>query len=237
MKYTQNERIIKVLLSFLSNMAFVPIVKIMYIHRRYFHFTIGIYLVICTFFYHLSDDLEISILFNVDKWHRLDQIGSLTSLCLLLIYFMNVKEEKTMMMLQYSSILSVIFFQIQEPYQLVNIFGPLVLWFIVFLISLYYFGLAKINPTIPVFRTLLFLTIGCVSFLLGINDKEDYLRIYHSIWHVFISLQGVYSWQIKEPFIVGLRELIFGNINQPVIPADGNKPRNLPTIDDFSNSI
>jgi len=41
------------------------------------------------------------------------------------------------------------------------------------------------------------LAIGIFFFKLGLDETNDYLRCYHGLWHLFIGLSAVFTWQIN----------------------------------------
>jgi predicted membrane channel-forming protein YqfA (hemolysin III family) len=43
-----------------------------------------------------------------------------------------------------------------------------------------------------------FLFIAVIFFIKALDDKLDYLRIYHGIWHLFIGISFYYLWQLRE---------------------------------------
>ena len=209
MNYSPEERIVKALFSFISNLAFIPIVRLMYLKNRHYHFIIGFFTICFTIFYHLCDDLDISLIFNVQRWHKLDNIASITSLSSLIIYLMNIQDNNINLMLNYVSFFIVLIFQIEDPFKNENIFAPLIIILIIYLISLVFLGFPKINKDICIYKTILYLVIGGGAFILSIDENKDYLRIIHSIWHLFICLQGFYTWQIKEDRFINMKELLF----------------------------
>ena len=34
-------------------------------------------------------------------------------------------------------------------------------------------------------------------FVRGLDDLNDYIRIYHTLWHLFIGIAFYYLWQIQ----------------------------------------
>ena len=32
-------------------------------------------------------------------------------------------------------------------------------------------------------------------FVKGLDERQDYLRLWHGLWHCFVGLSGFFSWQ------------------------------------------
>ena len=50
--------------------------------------------------------------------------------------------------------------------------------------------------------------ISLIFFYKGLDDLNDYLRIWHGLWHVFIGLTSFYLIQIQEKKFIGFKEMI-----------------------------
>ena len=50
----------------------------------------------------------------------------------------------------------------------------------------------------------------CISLFLfyqGLDDLNDYLRLWHAIWHVFIGITSFYFLQIQEEKYISFKEI------------------------------
>lgn len=43
-----------------------------------------------------------------------------------------------------------------------------------------------------------YILLGAVFFAFSQDENKDYLRIYHGMWHLFIGLSAMYTWQTNE---------------------------------------
>ena len=39
-------------------------------------------------------------------------------------------------------------------------------------------------------KGILFMSIGIIFFILGLDEHSDYLRAFHGLWHLFASLSS-----------------------------------------------
>ena len=44
--------------------------------------------------------------------------------------------------------------------------------------------------------------IAIAMFVKGLDDGNDYLRIYHSLWHVSIGVSSFYLYQLQENKVI-----------------------------------
>ena len=44
-------------------------------------------------------------------------------------------------------------------------------------------------------------------FIRGLDDLNDYIRIYHTLWHIFIGIAFYYLWQIQYKNYVSFSEI------------------------------
>ena len=53
-----------------------------------------------------------------------------------------------------------------------------------------------------------FFLVGAIAmFVKGLDDGNDYLRIYHSLWHVLIGVSTFYLWQLQDKKTISMRSL------------------------------
>ena len=58
-------------------------------------------------------------------------------------------------------------------------------------------------------RGLIILGIGLFFFYQGLDEIKDYLRFYHGIWHMFVGISSMYTWQIRYS---NIEEFNFSNV-------------------------
>ena len=53
------------------------------------------------------------------------------------------------------------------------------------------------------------MVISLIFFYKGLDDLNDYLRIWHSLWHVFIGLTSFHLLQIQDKTFISFKEIIY----------------------------
>ena len=69
------------------------------------------------------------------------------------------------------------------------------IWFFVRIIK---YGLPKYNKDALKYGSCFFI-IAIICFIKGTDDENDYLRIFHGLWHCFISISFFYIFQMRKP--------------------------------------
>lgn len=64
--------------------------------------------------------------------------------------------------------------------------------------------------------------IGIFFFILSQDNEKDYLRIYHGLWHLIISIAGMYFFQTheKENDHIYILELFSKPVRKEIIKFD-----------------
>ena len=136
------------------------------------------------------------------KWHELDNIGAICSLNSLILvltsYFPDLdKQDK----LNYFSIFIALIFQQKGPWDILNTLYPIFLFLFIALYDILKRGLPKFNRDALYFGGSV-LMIAIAMFVKGLDDGNDYLRIYHSLWHVSIGVSSFYLYQLQENKVI-----------------------------------
>ena len=194
-EYTSQERIIMAFITGISNFGSVPAMYYVYKKQRYYEAYIGLFTFITSFLYHVCESLESSFYLEQDRWHILDNIGSICCLNSLIINLMkDGKSHHEQLKLNLSSLFLVITMQTKDPWDLYNTVFPLIVFTVVLFYDFYKRGVPKYNKEA--------IKKGCSiaisMFIKGLNDGDDYLRIAHSLWHITIGWSTFYLWQLQE---------------------------------------
>ena len=81
----------------------------------------------------------------------------------------------------------------EHPWKIENTVVPIIVFFILLGLSLVLRGKGKYNYY-ALKRGWILLSIACVFFYFGLDDDNDYLRIFHGMWHTFGNLASFYLW-------------------------------------------
>ena len=196
-EYSYIERVLMAITTSLSNISTIPGLFLMKYQGRIFSYYFSIFGIFVSFMYHLCESLDIIIFIPQLKWHELDNIAAIYCLNNLMLSFtklgLNIHEIERM---NYLSTLLIIIIQKRGPWDLTNTIMPI---FICGLYTIYHilrYGMPKYYKY-QLIRGSIFFGIGLIMFIRGLDDLNDYIRIYHTLWHLFIGVAFYYLWQIQ----------------------------------------
>ena len=195
--YSNYETILISLISGMTNLSGIPIIKLFYMKGYMFHFYLSLLTFLSSFMYHSTEYIDFEIFMSTDKWHYLDNISSITLMNCLFIHYMNYDNYVDSLNINYFSLVFILIFQTKAPFELINTFIPLSFFFLLMLYYITLYGIKNINYT-PIKNGLVLMTLGLICFFKGLDRKTDYLRFVHSIWHVFAGWGGFYLWQGRD---------------------------------------
>lgn len=178
-----------VVVSACSNFTSIPLVINCFRHGKPFHGLVFLFSMMCSFLYHLGEIYNHVFYLKYHEWHRLDNVFAIASFALYALYITGNSEEQE---LNYLALMVAVLAQEKDPWNISYTVWPIVAFFIIgILVNLVKRkGLPKYNWR-AANRGTLFLLIGLVFFVFGLDEETDYLRINHGLWHAFL---GVSSW-------------------------------------------
>jgi predicted membrane channel-forming protein YqfA (hemolysin III family) len=200
--YTKNERIIMAIITGMSNITSIPVTILVYRKKNLFTFWIALFSYFTSIFYHVCESLDVIFFLPQLKWHELDNIGAICSLNSLILvltsYFpdLNLQDK-----LNYFSIFIALICQQKGPWEIQNTLYPIFLFLFIALYDIIKRGLPKFNRDALFFGGSV-LMVAIATFVKGLDDGNDYLRIYHSLWHVSIGVSSFYLYQLQEDNII-----------------------------------
>lgn len=191
-----------------SNIATLPGLFLMKKQGRYFAYYLSIFAFFNSLLYHICESLDIIVFIPQKKWHELDNIGAICCLNALIISLTknseNMLEQNKM---NYVSLFIALIFQKRDPWDLMNTIVPIVIITIITLYQFYRFGFPKYYLASSS-QGLVLLVLALAMFIKGLDDLNDYLRMYHSLWHVLIGLSTYYLWQIQKETVLPIHNII-----------------------------
>jgi predicted membrane channel-forming protein YqfA (hemolysin III family) len=206
-EYTYAERILMAITTALSNVSTIPGLCLMKYQGRIFSYYFSIFGIIVSFMYHLCESLDIIIIIPQLKWHELDNIGALYCLNNLMLSFtksgLNIEEIERKNQI---STLLILIIQKRGPWDLTNTIIPIVVCGLYVLYHLMVYGIPTYYKP-QMIKGLIFFGIGVIFFIRGLDDLNDYIRIYHTLWHIFIGIAFYYLWQIQYKNYVSYSEI------------------------------
>ena len=200
------EKLVMFVFTGLSNFLCFPTLYVVYKRDMVFGFMVGTFTFICSFMYHSMESLEIKKFYiTCSQWHELDNIGSILSMIYLIVFmmdnleysggiFVSIYETKADRILCYSGLFVTLFMQAKHPWDIENTVVPILLYASISLFKIIFIRKPRINK--PFFYSgLWILSVGIVCFYKGLDDANDYLRIWHGMWHFCGSTSLFYFYQ------------------------------------------
>ena len=106
----------------------------------------------------------------------------------------------------YISTFLILIIQKRGPWNLSNTIIPILLCGLYVLYNLLRYGIPVYYKP-QLFKGIIFFGIGIIMFIRGLDDLNDYIRIYHTLWHIFIGIAFYYLWQIQYKNYVSYAEI------------------------------
>ena len=207
-EYTYSERVLMAITSSLSNISTIPGLFLMKYQGRIYSYYFSIFGIIVSFMYHLCESLDIIIFIPQLKWHELDNIAAIFCLNNLMLSFtklgLNIAEiEKT----NYLSTIFILIIQKRGPWDLTNTIIPIILCGLYVIYHFFRYGIPEYYNKTQLIKGSIFFVIGLFMFIRGLDDLNDYIRIYHTLWHLFIGIAFYYLWQVQYKNYVNYSQL------------------------------
>eukprot|EP01084_Bolivina_argentea_P260770 440495_1 len=201
---SEAERVILMIVTGLSNLPIIFTLTVPVRRQSYFHTFVGWFTLFISIFYHCTEALPSQeFILHEGNWHRLDNIGSITSFTLLMIYLMDISNYANIRaffeLFQFGITLLI---QERAPWDLINTLAPILFWFSICLIK--HILCYIVYNQKPNFHWTNFkigwsiMLLAALFFAKGLDDRNDYLRLYHSTWHLLITVASYWLWQIVE---------------------------------------
>ena len=208
-QYSQFERIIMAIINSTSNLPIGPTIFLIRYHKKTFSYYMGYFSMLVSIMYHLGESLDVIIYLEQLKWHELDNIGAMYAFSQLSLPLTKLcKNENYTRIKNYLSFFIILLFQQRGPWVLMNTVLPLVIDFLLAIFQVIIYGIPNYNKD-TLKKAGILMLISLFFFYKGLDDLNDYLRIWHSLWHVSIGITSFYLLQIQEKKFMSFKEIIY----------------------------
>ena len=206
-KYTFLERIIMAFIDTASNIFCIPSMFILKKDEKIYEFYFAIFFFIVSFMYHFCESLDIVLFLPQLKWHELDNISCMFCMNQLILALTKFNYDlKYIRKANYLFVFLTLLFQQRGPWVIQNSLIPLLIYLFISFYQIYKYGLPNFNKNAIIKGGFISL-IGLLFFYRGLDDLNDYLRIYHSLWHVFMGLATFYLLQIQAKECLSFQQI------------------------------
>ncbi|CAG9327154.1 unnamed protein product [Blepharisma stoltei] len=215
---SDGEKFAMLIITGITNFFGLPAIYVCYKKKLYFPFCIGLFTCFTSFVYHSLDSvLWSSFYIKSQEWHKLDNIGSIMCFITLMIYWMDNLQQKDKttytsrpycdldLFLSFSGLFLTMLMQAHHPWYLQNTFTPILTFVFICGVKNLLYRRARFNKGYMV-KGGLILVLAVICFIKALDENQDYLRIYHGLWHCGGSISSFYLWQTidKDREIKGL---------------------------------
>ena len=122
------EKALWVVVTAMTNISFLPLIRLFWLQRKPLAFWLTWFTFLSSTMYHLADSLESPIILSEGRWHRLDNIGAISSFCIWFIYLADIKNHVTRQHLSFLGLGIVHIAQADSAWKMRNTVVPIALF-------------------------------------------------------------------------------------------------------------
>jgi len=212
--YTPYERLWMAIINGGSNLSGIPCIIALMKYNKDMDIFIGILSFISSTMYHICDGLDVDFYMTEGEWHQIDNISSI---CCMIGFIINLSyvSKRLKTKLKYIALIIMIILQFADPWNLWNTVVPITIatLFTIFTILIYskeYRNVSKQikgsekvlidEDKVKIYerRGIIIFPIALFAFFMGLDEHSDYMRLYHSLWHILIGYSTFYIGQVSE---------------------------------------
>ena len=194
-KLTENEKLVQLLIVAGTNAFGLPCAVRCARNACFFEMWMGLGALFVSVMYHSAEALRQPLWGMTDgQWHRLDNVFAIMCFVSLMLFLMDNQSAKVDECLRWGFVVLVTWAQEKGPWVLYYTIMPIVLSALLLLGK--YVLVKRAMPRYfkspsergIVRNAVLTMLVAFFFFYKGLNESQDYLRIYHGLWHLFSSL-------------------------------------------------
>jgi hypothetical protein len=182
----------------ITNFAFIPLIIDLW-RRERLVCLLATFTMITSFMYHVCDVLGHGFYLNTGSWHRLDNVGTITGFCTFLVYLADLRDRQLIMTLQLSILFVVLVLQEKAPWDVNYTVYPIVACITIPLFSWLRRGTLPSLHRRHARTGLGAFAVAVVCFYKGLDEKRDFLRMWHGAWHMMVGVAMYHGWRIVLP--------------------------------------
>lgn len=180
------------------------------IRRRWmFEAAVTMFSIICSFMYHTCQSFDTRVFLTELQWHRLDNIGALTSFGIFWTYLACIKDPVVDAYVKYACVFVALLAQEKDPWNEMYTFVPILMFSMIPVVA--HVFVHKRRPAYD--RNNVVMGFGLLAaalpfFVAGLDDENDPFRIFHGMWHLIGGASSFFLWRVvKQPGAIALQPL------------------------------
>lgn len=194
----ETERALTCMIAVVSNMSCVPLAVSCTRRGLPYETIVGTCCALCSLMYHVGEiypnhPLYMASGLTAGQWHRLDNVFSILSFSALLFFLMDIRSTKIAESLRWMSVAMTLYCQEKAPWDIAYTAMPISVP-LVMLVG------HCVHQKVTTGRAPQFLAsrqfamgmgsmvIAIVCFVRGLDDHNDWLRMWHGMWHLWVGV-------------------------------------------------
>ncbi|CCW70824.1 unnamed protein product [Phytomonas sp. Hart1] len=190
--------VILFLITVITHLAFFPPMYLYYKRGYFFELSVSIFGFVASFMYHTCEDLDMIIFLSERQWHRLDNIGVITTLGILDIFVARLTNKVIESLCKYSIVFFTIIIQQKHPWDVRLTVAPIILFILIPVVNHCFVN--RYLPSVNIHYFLVglgILGVAIACFVKGLDDEDPY-RLFHGLWHFFGGISVTFFLQMFD---------------------------------------
>lgn len=178
----------------LSHLPMFLTISVLYRRRLPFECMAGCFSVLVSFMYHTCECFDTIVYLSPLRWHRLDNIGAITSLTVTCVHMACIENQLIVDYAKFAMFFVVVVLQEGRPWDVEFTLLPVCVGVAVPFVSHAMWKRRRKGLLWQrVFVGCALLGMAVVCFQLGLDEKNDPFRMFHGFFHVFVAL-GIFTF-------------------------------------------
>lgn len=195
--------VLKFLFEVITDFSVVPSLMLILQRKRHFEFFIGVFQMVVSLLYNLSDAFGVQLFLKNADWHRLTNVAGLAYGLNVLIFLMRNEDEALDHILRYSGFAAIWIAQIKDDFWMHETQWTL---YVLFLFGFFcvvrtvsrrkqaFEGLSKRR----ILWGVVFSALAGVLFVISLDDAHDSFRFWHGMSQIFFGAALWNLWQVHS---------------------------------------
>eukprot|EP01133_Synstelium_polycarpum_P008409 gene8409-9890_t len=191
-------------IAFATNLSCIPLGYLLIRRGHAYEAIVGIACAVSSMMYHVGEVYDKTPLFKLTgmsagQWHRLDNIFTILAFQALMFFLMEHNHPQIVDLLRWSFLVVTIYCQERAPWNIMYTIIPIGASLFLLIATFVY------KRKVPEWIKNRYFFYGAICFVIagfffarGLDDDNDYLRLNHGIWHLFIGFAFYFIFQSRD---------------------------------------